>query len=35
MAHAWMNVEYLTDGEYKALVAERKPKTANPPPDGQ
>jgi len=35
MAHAWMNVEYLTDPEYKALVAERKPKTANPPPDGQ
>jgi mono/diheme cytochrome c family protein len=35
MAHAWMNVEYLTDDEYKALVAERKPKTANPPPDGQ
>jgi mono/diheme cytochrome c family protein len=35
MAHAWMNVEYLTDDEYKTLVAERKPKTANPPPDGQ
>jgi hypothetical protein len=35
MAHAWMNVEYLTDPEYKALVAERKPKTSNPPPDGQ
>lgn len=35
MAHAWMNVEYLNDDEYKALVAERKPKTANPPPDGQ
>ncbi|HEX7139955.1 MAG TPA: hypothetical protein VF219_19035, partial [Vicinamibacterales bacterium] len=35
MAHAWMNVEYLTDPEYKALVAERRPKTANPPPDGQ
>lgn len=35
MAHAWMNVEYLTDDEYKALAAERKPKTANVPPDGQ
>ena len=35
MAHAWMNVEYLTDDEYKALTAERKPITANPPPDGQ
>ena len=27
MAHAWMNVVYLTDDEYKALVAERKAKT--------
>jgi hypothetical protein len=26
MAHAWMNVVYLTDDEYKALLAERKPK---------
>jgi hypothetical protein len=26
MAHAWMNVTYLTDDEYKALVAERKAK---------
>lgn len=26
MAHAWMNVVYLTDDEYKALVAERKAK---------
>jgi hypothetical protein len=24
MAHAWMNVVYLTDDEYKAVVAERK-----------
>ena len=24
MAHAWMNVVYLTDAEYKALLAERK-----------
>ena len=27
MAHAWMNVVYLNDDEYKALVAERKAKT--------
>jgi hypothetical protein len=27
MAHAWMNVVYLTDDEYKALVEERKAKT--------
>lgn len=27
MAHAWMNVVYLTDEEYKALVTERKAKT--------
>ncbi len=27
MAHAWMNVVYLTDDEYKALLAERKAKT--------
>ena len=26
MAHAWMNVVYLNDDEYKALVAERKNK---------
>jgi len=26
MAHAWMNVVYLNDDEYKALVAERKAK---------
>lgn len=35
MAHAWMNVVYLTDDEYKALVAERKAKTANATIDGQ
>src|SRR5690242_1792435 len=35
MAHAWMNVEYLTDDEYKALAAERQAKPANAPPDGQ
>ncbi|HZP33093.1 MAG TPA: hypothetical protein VFB23_06970 [Candidatus Acidoferrales bacterium] len=34
MAHAWMNVEYLTDDEYKTLVAERKAKTVNAAPDG-
>ena len=28
MAHAWMNVVYYTDDEYKALVAERKAKAA-------
>jgi hypothetical protein len=28
MAHAWMNVEYLTDDEYNAILAERKAKTA-------
>ena len=28
MAHAWMNVIYLNDDEYKALVAERKAKSA-------
>jgi hypothetical protein len=30
MAHAWMNVVYLNDDEYKALVAERKAKTEKP-----
>jgi hypothetical protein len=24
MAHAWMNVVYLSDDEYKALVEKRK-----------
>jgi hypothetical protein len=27
MAHAWMNVVYLSDDEYKAIVEERKAKT--------
>jgi hypothetical protein len=27
MAHAWMNVVYLTDAEYEAMVAERKAAT--------
>jgi hypothetical protein len=26
MAHAWMNVVYLNDDEYKALLEERKAK---------
>ena len=29
MAHAWMNVVYLTDAEYTALQAERKQKAAS------
>ena len=28
MAHAWMNVVYLTDEEYKNLLDERKAKAA-------
>ena len=28
MAHAWMNVVYLSDDEYQALLAERKAKSA-------
>jgi hypothetical protein len=28
MAHAWINVVYLTDEEYSSLLAERKTKTA-------
>ena len=28
MAHAWMNVTYFTDEEYKALQADRKAKLA-------
>jgi hypothetical protein len=35
MGHAWMNVSYLTDDEYKALVAARKAKTAKTSTDGQ
>jgi hypothetical protein len=30
MAHAWMNVVYLNDDEYKALAAERKAKAEKP-----
>ena len=30
MAHAWMNVVYLNDDEYKTLLAERKGKTTSP-----
>jgi hypothetical protein len=33
MAHAWMNVVYLTDDEYKALVAERKAKAEKAAPN--
>jgi mono/diheme cytochrome c family protein len=29
MAHAWMNVLYLSDDEYKQIVEQRKAKTAN------
>ncbi len=35
MAHAWMNVVYYTDDEYKAIVAERKAKAARPTVDRQ
>jgi hypothetical protein len=28
MAHAWMNVTYFNDADYKALLAERKAKLA-------
>ena len=31
MAHAWMNVVYLNDAEYNALLAERKAKPRRPP----
>jgi mono/diheme cytochrome c family protein len=33
MAHAWMNVVYLTDDEYKALLAERKAKAEKAAPN--
>jgi len=33
MAHAWMNVVYLTDDEYKVLLAERKAKAAKAAPN--
>jgi hypothetical protein len=35
MAHAWMNVVYLNDDEYKALVDERKAKAAKSTQDQQ
>ena len=35
MAHAWMNVVYLNDDEFQALVAERKAKAAKATDDRQ
>src|SRR5438094_7124248 len=35
MAHAWMNVVFFNDDEYKALQAERKAKTAKPTNDNE
>jgi hypothetical protein len=35
MAHAWMNVVYLSDDEYKAMLEERKAKTARSTQDQQ
>ena len=35
MAHAWMNVVYLTDDEYKALLAQRKEKATQVASAGQ
>jgi len=35
MAHAWMNVVYFNDAEYKALQAERKAKTAKTTNDNE
>jgi hypothetical protein len=35
MAHAWMNVVYLNDDEYRTLAAERKAKTAKPTDERQ
>jgi hypothetical protein len=35
MAHAWMNVTYFTDAEYKALQAERKAKLAKSTNDAE
>ncbi len=35
MAHAWMNVTYLNEQEYQAIVAERKAKTTNSTQDQQ
>jgi hypothetical protein len=35
MAHAWMNVTYFNDAEYKALAAERKAKTVKTTNDAE
>jgi hypothetical protein len=35
MAHAWMNVTYLNDAEYQALVAERKAKAVKTTNDNE
>src|SRR5205814_10000908 len=35
MAHAWINVTYFTDAEYKALLAERKAKTVKTTNDNE
>jgi hypothetical protein len=35
MAHAWMNVVYFNDVEYKALQAERKAKTVKTTNDAE
>jgi len=34
MAHAWINVVYLTDDEYKSLLEARKSKTTKATTDG-
>jgi len=34
MAHAWVNVVYLTDDEYKSLLEARKSKTTKATTDG-
>ena len=33
MGHAWMNVVYLNDAEYKALLADRKAKAEKKAPN--
>ena len=35
MAHAWMNVVYYTDDEYKAILDERKARAATTTADRQ
>jgi hypothetical protein len=35
MAHAWMNVVYLTDAEYKAAVDKKKARQTNDAPQQQ